>query len=111
MNIRLVLLLLVGLSPAFLPAGAALAQSRAPFGSSFSPGEASDAVRQGQHVPLRQVIRQIEAQEGGKMLDARLVSRGPGQSAVYEVQWLSAVGRRIDFVIDAETGAVLSRRG
>ncbi len=104
-------LFLVAVCTAVLPVGGALAQARPPFGSSFSAGEASDAVRQGQHVPLRQVIRQIEAQEGGKMLDAQLVSRGPGQSAVYEVQWLSAVGRRIDFVIDAETGAILARRG
>lgn len=91
--------------------GTAAAQTRPPFGSSFSAGEASDAVRQGQHIPLRQVIRQIEAQEGGKMLDAQLVSRGPGQSAVYEIQWLSGDGRRIEYVVDAETGAMLSRRG
>jgi hypothetical protein len=104
-------LLQVAVCAALLPVGDAVAQARPPFGSSFSPGEASDAVRQGQHIPLRQVIRQIEAREGGKLLDAQLVSRGPGQSAVYEVQWLSAVGQRIDFVIDAETGAILARRG
>jgi uncharacterized membrane protein YkoI len=68
--------------------------------------EAYDARREGRIVPLEQVIGQIRARVGGRLLDADLQDRGG--RPIYIVRWSSGDGRRIDFVVDAQTGAILS---
>lgn len=82
------------------------------FGSSFNHGEAHNAVKSGKHIKLDRVYKALEKAYGGE--DVRFVglfSRAPGQSAVYEIIWLTGEGRRVVFEVDAETGQVLSQRG
>jgi len=60
-------------------------------------------------VPLNQVIGQIHRSTPGRLLDAS----GPegGMRPVYRVRWQADSGQRIDFVIDAQTGAIIGRNG
>ena len=54
------------------------------------------------------VIEGIRRQSPGRELDAN-VDYMDGR-AVYRVRWLTARGRRMDYIVDAETGAILSGR-
>jgi uncharacterized membrane protein YkoI len=63
-------------------------------------------VQQGRYVPLPQIIQAIRRQTPGRMLDAGLEA-GPGGRMVYRVRWAADDGRRIDFIVDAESGAIL----
>ena len=60
-------------------------------------------------VPLNQVVAQIQRSVPGNMLDAS----GPsgGDRPVYRIRWQAASGQRIDFVVDAQTGAIIGRSG
>lgn len=60
-------------------------------------------------VPLNQVIGQIHRSTPGRLLDAS----GPegGMRPVYRVRWQADSGQRIDFVIDAQSGAIIGRNG
>jgi uncharacterized membrane protein YkoI len=60
-------------------------------------------------VPLNQVIGQIRRSTPGRLLDAS----GPegGMRPVYRVRWQADSGQRIDFVIDAQSGAIIGRNG
>ena len=71
--------------------------------------EARDAVRRGRHVPLGRVLEQLRRRAPGKQLDVGIEQR-EGRS-VYRVRWAAADGRRIDYIVDAETGAVLRADG
>jgi uncharacterized membrane protein YkoI len=51
------------------------------------------------------VIESIGRRSPGRVLDARVEDRAG--RAVYRVLWLTAHGRRIDYIVDAETGAVI----
>jgi uncharacterized membrane protein YkoI len=53
-------------------------------------------------VPLGRVIQMIAARVPGRVLDAGLEGRN------YRVRWAAADGRRIDFIVDAETGQIIS---
>lgn len=75
----------------------------------MSPEEARQNVEQGAILPLGQVLRQLRAQFGGNHVDARLASGS--NSPIYEIRWLTADGRRIDFEIDARSGAIIRQRG
>jgi uncharacterized membrane protein YkoI len=57
-------------------------------------------------MPLNRVIEQIRLRTPGHQLDAGLEYQGP--RAIYRVRWMTADGRRIDYMIDAATGQVLS---
>jgi uncharacterized membrane protein YkoI len=105
---------LIALTALALSAGAAEAQralwaapSGGPdIGSRWSPDAARDAVREGRHRPLREIVRAVESQVPGRMVgQAALEERGGGQ-AVYHIRWLTANGQLLDLVVDAETGAV-----
>jgi hypothetical protein len=61
-----------------------------------------------QLAPLGAVIQSIQRRAPGRQLDAEVGYLG-GRS-VYRVLWLTARGRRMDYVVDAETGAILSER-
>jgi uncharacterized membrane protein YkoI len=51
------------------------------------------------------VIEQIQHRSPGRELDAEFVSLNG--RAVYRVLWLTAHGRRVDYLVDAATGAIL----
>ncbi len=70
--------------------------------------EARMGVRQGRIVPLSRVVQSIERLRPGRVLDAGLETEPDGRAA-YRVRWAATGGRRIDFIIDAETGAIIGR--
>jgi uncharacterized membrane protein YkoI len=72
--------------------------------------EARRAVREGRHVPLGQVLDQIRRSNPGRQLDAG-IEEDPYGRTVYRVRWASANGRRMDYLVDAETGHILSVEG
>lgn len=65
-------------------------------------------VRQGQLAPLGRVIGQIGQVTPGRQLDSHLEYLGP--RLVYRVRWMTSQGRRVDYFVDAATGAILSER-
>jgi len=86
--------------------GAASAQRRGPdsLGADWraQSDQARGGVQSGRLVPLGRVIQMIAARVPGRVLDAGLEGRN------YRVRWAAADGRRIDFIVDAETGQILS---
>ena len=68
--------------------------------------EARLGVRQRRIMPLESVIQQIRRRAPGRQLDAGLEYEG--DRAIYRVRWMTPDGRRIDYMIDAATGQVLS---
>jgi len=68
--------------------------------------QAREGVRQGRLMPLPMVIAQISRRYPGRALDAGLETFA-GRS-VYRVRWATQDGRRIDFIVDAMTGQILS---
>jgi uncharacterized membrane protein YkoI len=63
-------------------------------------------VRQRRLMPLGQVIAEINARSPGRQLDAGLEYQG--DRPIYRVRWMTRDGRRVDYLIDAATGAILS---
>ena len=105
----------VGAAAACLVAGAAVADPPKKHPSpdnSLGAGwrqqqeEARQGVRQRRLMPLEAVIDQIRRRIPGRQLDAGLEYQG--DRAVYRVRWMTADGRRVDYMIDAATGAILS---
>ena len=80
------------------------------FAQSFSPGQAHDAVRNGDIVPLKDIFTRLEREFGGYQLDAELFSTADGGSE-YRIVWMSDEGRRLQIVVNAQTGRVESVRG
>ncbi len=68
--------------------------------------DARAAVKQGRFVPLGRVIAEIRRRTPGRQLDAGLEQSGA--RAVYRVRWATNDGRRIDYIVDAQSGAILS---
>ena len=67
-------------------------------------------VRQGRYMPLNRVIPNLQRRYPGRQLDAGLEQGWDGRP-VYRVRWAATNGRRIDFIVDAQTGAVLDSEG
>lgn len=88
---------------------AALAQDQG-WGNQFSPGEAREAVKEGRTVPLSRIFQTLKREYGGYQLGADLYSKETG-GAVYEIDWLTDDGRKVQVTVDAQTGAIISRRG
>jgi hypothetical protein len=65
-------------------------------------------VRQGQLAPLGRVISAIRQHTPGRQLDAGLEYQG--SRLVYRVRWMTENGRRVDYIVDAATGAIVSGR-
>jgi len=80
------------------------------WGNQFSPGQAREAVKEGRTVPLSRIFQTLKREYGGYQLGADLYSSGSG-GAVYEIDWLTEDGRKVHVTVDAQTGAVLDRRG
>jgi hypothetical protein len=72
--------------------------------------EAQMGVRRGAIMPLSRVVANLERLRPGRVLDAGMETAPDGR-ATYRVRWAAAGGRRIDFIIDAATGAVIGRGG
>jgi uncharacterized membrane protein YkoI len=114
---RRIAIILALLSPAAAPAQAAAQtfafelQSPNSLGAGWrqQQDEAREAVRRGRHQPLGRVIEQLRRRTPGRQLDVGLEERGG--RAVYRVRWAAVDGRRIDYIVDAETGAVLRADG
>ena len=88
-----------------------LAQVQEPtWGDQFSPGQARDAVKQGRTVPLSKIFQTLKREYGGYQLGADLYSQESG-GAVYEIDWLTDDGRKVHVTVDAQTGAIIDRRG
>jgi uncharacterized membrane protein YkoI len=68
--------------------------------------EARQGVREHHLMPLGRVIEQVRLRTPGRQLDAGLEYEG--QRPIYRVRWMTRDGRRIDYLIDAVTGAILS---
>lgn len=90
-----------------LPLSAAQAQN---WAQSFSPGEAREAVRKGDILPLKEIFNRLEARYGGYQLDASLFSTAGG-GAEYRIDWMTGDGRRLRIRVDARTGRILSSSG
>jgi len=87
---------------AVLGAQPALSQG---WGDAFSPREARDARQNGDIVPLRDIFRRLEREYGGYQISAELFSKRGGGSE-YHIQWMTERGRKMRFVVDAQSGRV-----
>lgn len=70
--------------------------------------EARNGVRSG-WASMGEIVRRLERTHAGRMLDANL-GQGPNGQPVYRVIWAGADGRRTDYIVDAQTGAILQGR-
>lgn len=68
--------------------------------------EAREGVRRGGYRTMGQVMQSIRQRTPGRPLDAGLEQWSDGRP-VYRVRWGAADGRRVDYIIDARTGAIL----
>jgi len=68
--------------------------------------EARQGVRRGRLVPLSQVLAEINRRTPGRLLDAGIEYME--DRPVYRVRWITSDGRRIDYLVDATSGAILS---
>lgn len=78
----------------------------AQMGDSFTANEARDARNQGNTVPLKDILRQLKRDYGGKYRDADLFNRDGRK--VYEIRWMTPRGKLVRYIVDARTGKVLS---
>jgi hypothetical protein len=62
--------------------------------------------REGQFVGLGRAIQSVRQRSPGRQLDANIEDWN-GRTA-YRVRWAGANGRRIDYIVDARTGEILS---
>lgn len=73
-------------------------------------GDQNQAYRekeQGRILPLNRVIDIVgRAAGGGRFLDAGLEADGRGRQ-IYRVRWSAPDGRRIDYLVDAQSGRIL----
>jgi uncharacterized membrane protein YkoI len=78
------------------------------LGADWGPQQdaARAGVKQGRYTPLTEVIAEIRRRTPGRQLDAGLEQSGA--RSVYRVRWATNDGRRIDYIVDAKSGAILS---
>jgi uncharacterized membrane protein YkoI len=101
--------ILAGLAVAAALPAAASAQDRPnSLGDGWRPqqDEAREGVRGGRMVPLPQVLSEIKRRTPGRVLDAGI--EYIGDRAVYRVRWITDDGRRIDYIVDARSGQIIS---
>lgn len=70
--------------------------------------EARQGVRGGHLAPLGRVIHDIGRRTPGRQLDTGIEYQG--DRPVYRVRWITDHGRRVDYMVDAATGTILSGR-
>jgi uncharacterized membrane protein YkoI len=71
--------------------------------------EARAGVKQGRYIPLSRAIAIVRQRSPGHQLDAG-IEQWNGR-AVYRIRWAAATGRRIDYIVDAVSGAILRADG
>jgi len=77
---------------------------------SWDHNDARSARQNGDIIPLRSIIQRLKRQQGGRYLDAKLLSRAGGGSE-YHIDW-EKDGRKFVIVVDAQSGRILrSSRG
>lgn len=109
MNFRFLFAALAVSAAAAAPAEAyQRGRDRPDLGQTLSPNEARDAVEEGRHVPLRQILSQIEARYPGRMLGAELQRGNP---SIYVIDWLTPDGRKLTIRANAQTGAIIGVSG
>jgi hypothetical protein len=101
--------------PSYAPPAAGYAQrpGYAPNSLGAEWGQQQDEARRGvRHgrQPLGRVMANIRRIAPGRLLDAGL-EKTPDGRTVYRVRWAAASGRRIDFIVDAATGAIIGSSG
>ena len=101
--------LLLALAPAVAQAQGYPDYGRPAYGVRGDQDRAREAVRGGRQVPLSQVIGMIAARTPGRQLNTTMGDYS-GRPA-YFVQWQTPDGRVIIFIVEAETGQILSRDG
>lgn len=69
---------------------------------------ARSGVRRGQLTRLDSVLERLARRAPGRQLDTSLGYQG--ERPVYRVRWITVDGRRVDYVVDGATGAILSER-
>jgi hypothetical protein len=79
------------------------------LGQRFDAEQPRERASDRQRTPLLEVVQRLERRVGGQMLDARVVESGQGE--MYVIKWLTDDGRKIEFLVDAQTGAILDQRG
>jgi len=97
--------LLIALTVAAQPMDAS-AQTR--FGRSFGGAESPFdrmAQRGGQTISMEQAVAIVARRTPGRLLDASPAG------ANYRIVWITPDGRRIDFLVDASSGAILRSSG
>ena len=79
---------------------------QAPYGGyARQQDEVREGVSQGRYMGLARVIGIIRQRTPGRQLDAGLENWGG--RAVYRVRWAEPGGRRTDYIVDAQSGAIL----
>lgn len=103
------LALLVSLALAAAPVDP---QQGGSLGENWSPhtGEVRRGVHAGTLIPLDQAIAAVQRRVPGHLLDAGAEDGGAGHK-VYRLRWAAADGRRMDVIVDGESGAVLRQEG
>ncbi|HWA62727.1 MAG TPA: PepSY domain-containing protein [Caulobacteraceae bacterium] len=77
------------------------------LGADYSPERGAPKPAGGQRLlPLNVIIERIQKRTPGTQLDTG--TEYMGDRPVYRVRWITKDGRRIDYLIDAVTGAILS---
>lgn len=105
----LVIAALMAAAPAAVSAQPYPDYGRPAYGGRGDQDTARDAVRDGRQVPLSQVIANIASRTPGRQLNTTQGDAG-GRPA-YFVQWQTNDGRVIIFVVDAQSGQIISRQG
>lgn len=95
--------------PALLLTVAACAWTPNVVSSPTDSQRALAARQSGQIMPLDALLRDIERQIDGRLLQAEFDD--DGALRVYEIRWQMKDGRRLELEIDARTGAWLSLEG
>lgn len=90
------------------PMAPAMAQS---WGQSFTADEARDARESGEIIPLKRIFRQLKREYGGYQLGAELFTKPSGNGSDYVIDWITDDGRKMRFVVDAQTGRILDASG
>ncbi len=103
---------MIGIVISVLLAGTSALQTSDSLGADWSPktGGVRALKQAGRIIPLSQAIHAVEARTPGHLLDAGLETGADGRS-VYRVRWAASDGRRLDVIVDAETGAILRQEG
>jgi uncharacterized membrane protein YkoI len=68
--------------------------------------EVRQGVDGGRLVPLAQVITQLSQRMGGRLLDSGLEYQAG--KPIYRIRWMTRDGRRVDLLVDATTGGIVS---